>query len=180
MNLDSLYDIQHVLDQRILDEHGLTSAGTLPHKLLALQVELCELANETRCFKYWSQKPSAPQEKVLEEYVDALHFVLGLGLDLGFREVPIPARSSNQDRATIADGTPATPSATAQEALTAQFQTLLADCAVLAAERTPEAFAALFADLLQLGAMLGFSDPQIESAYLEKNKVNHLRQNQGY
>ncbi|PWK13737.1 dUTP diphosphatase [Tumebacillus permanentifrigoris] len=168
MNFDSLYDIQQHLDQRILDEHRLSQAEILPHKLLALQVELCELANETRCFKYWSQKAPAPQATILEEYVDALHFVLGLGLDLGYRNVPI---SSN---------TAEIPAHVSQEELTAQFQTLLSDCALLAAERTPEAFAMLFANLMVLGSMLGFSEVQIKTAYFEKNKINHLRQNEGY
>lgn len=51
---------------------------------LALQVEISELANATRCFKHWSCKPSEKKEVLLEEYADILHFFLSLGNQLGF------------------------------------------------------------------------------------------------
>lgn len=51
--------------------------------MLALLVEIGELANETRCFKYWSNKPASEREVILEEYVDGLHFILSIGIDLG-------------------------------------------------------------------------------------------------
>ncbi|KEO84547.1 dUTP diphosphatase [Tumebacillus flagellatus] len=173
MNFKRLYEIQQVLDQRILEEHGLTREETFPKKLLALQVELCELANETRCFKYWSRKGSAPQPKVLEEYVDALHFVLGLGLDLGYRDVAIP-----QTQRFAANGD-ADVNADRNTALTAQFQTLLTHCVALATP-SPDTYAMLFSELLALGGRLGFTPDDIEAAYLAKNKKNHLRQTEGY
>ena len=43
---------------------------------LELLVELGELANETRCFKYWSIKQTGEKEKVLEEYIDCLFMAL--------------------------------------------------------------------------------------------------------
>jgi dimeric dUTPase (all-alpha-NTP-PPase superfamily) len=167
MNFDSLYDTQLMLDQRIQVEHGLSVEEIYPKKLLALQVELCELANETRCFKYWSKKGSAPKTQVLEEFVDALHFVLGLGLDLGYRDVPIPASVSSVSEPV------------SERELTMQFQTLLTHCVALCAP-SRGAYATLFSELLALGRMLGFSEREIQDAYLEKNKINHLRQNEGY
>ncbi len=59
-------------------------------KMLALLVEIGELANETRCFKYWSNKPASEREVILEEYVDGLHFILSIGIDLGIdKKLPI-------------------------------------------------------------------------------------------
>ena len=52
MDLQKLFSIQKNLDDRILKLHNLQATPLLPKKLLALQVELGELANETRCFKY--------------------------------------------------------------------------------------------------------------------------------
>ncbi|MEX2104164.1 MAG: dUTP diphosphatase, partial [Bacilli bacterium] len=49
MNLQFLFHIQKNLDDRIIEEHGLIREHLLSHKLLALLVELGELANETRC-----------------------------------------------------------------------------------------------------------------------------------
>ena len=57
---------------------------------LELLVELGELANETRCFKYWSTKQESDKEKVLEEYIDCLFMTLyfcnitGISLDEEF------------------------------------------------------------------------------------------------
>src|SRR5690606_25251306 len=97
----------------------------LAKKILALQVELGELANEWRGFKFWSkdQEPRTKVKKVcetcggeryilisesfgfdkcsdcdgkgdfgetnplLEEYVDCLHFILSIGLELGMDEI---------------------------------------------------------------------------------------------
>src|SRR5690242_2519258 len=97
MHLKPLYDIQQTLDERIRTQHGLHDADLLPKKLLALQVELGEHANETRCIKYWSTKPASERIVILEEYVDALHFVLSIGLDLGYADIDVRAEESGTD-----------------------------------------------------------------------------------
>ncbi len=38
----------------------------------------------------------------------------------------------------------------------------------------------LFEDFLDLGINLGFSEKDVEKAYLKKNNINHDRQNNGY
>ncbi|HEU4965224.1 MAG TPA: dUTP diphosphatase [Bacilli bacterium] len=166
MNWQRLFDIQKQLDDHIVAEHGLNRSELTRHKLLALHVELGELANETRCFKYWSRKPAAPRATILEEYVDALHFVLSLGLDWAYTDL---------------DFTPEAPGAD----LTEQFQRVIERTVACQGTRTEEkpeasAYRALFSALLTLGGQLGFSEREIESAYLAKNEVNHQRQEQGY
>src|SRR5690625_3584703 len=116
MNLEKLFEIQAELDKRIVEKHGLQNEDLLDKKILALQVELGELANEWRGFKFWSedQEPnicdlpkgtctcrdcemyycdkvheSTVEAKnlyvnpLLEEYVDCLHFILSIGLEIG-------------------------------------------------------------------------------------------------
>ena len=56
MNISELYEMQRELDNRICKEHRLEGMNLVPSKILALQVELGELANETRCFKFWSSR----------------------------------------------------------------------------------------------------------------------------
>lgn len=60
MNLQPLFETQKKLDERIVKEKGLEGVALLDKKILALQVELGELANEWRGFKFWSenQKPN--------------------------------------------------------------------------------------------------------------------------
>src|SRR5690554_4670233 len=55
MNLTKLFELQRKLDEHIIKEKGLEGEDLLPKKILALQVELGELANEWRGFKFWSE-----------------------------------------------------------------------------------------------------------------------------
>ena len=85
MNIEKLMTMQAGLDQHIELKHGLQSENLVERKILALLVELGELANETRCFKFWSLKGPADQETILMEYVDGIHFILSLANDHGFK-----------------------------------------------------------------------------------------------
>lgn len=90
MNLEKLFLTQRELDEKIEEQHPRVE-GEIRHseKVLALLVELGELANETRCFKFWSHKPSSEKPVILEEYVDGIHFLLSLGLEMGIKEFDI-------------------------------------------------------------------------------------------
>ncbi|WP_121605329.1 dUTP diphosphatase [Virgibacillus sp. Bac332] len=199
MNLDKLFPIQKELDTRIEREKGLEGQNLLDKKILALQVELGELANEWRGFKFWSnkQKPQLAYNKgcdeciggisklspllgpyrkceycrvdpLLEEYVDCLHFILSIGLEIKLTmEDHVKWR-----RATVVE----------------QFNDLFGYTSDLfkssdedwTADEQFNAYEELFAGFLGLGDMLGFTAEQIEQAYLDKNKVNHERQANGY
>jgi dimeric dUTPase (all-alpha-NTP-PPase superfamily) len=163
MNVSHLFAIQQALDERILVEHGLEGSDLFVKKIIALHVELGELANETRSFKYWSKKGPSPRETILEEYVDVLHFTLSLGIDLGCTDL-------SAER----------PAASARRDLTEQFACLLTAIAALAANRAAADYRTLFAELLALGGLLGFTAEEIERAYLQKNEKNHQRQTEGY
>ena len=80
--LIDLYKKQRELDLEIAKNHDVTYESTRNKRTLSLLVELGEFANATRCFKYWSNKPSESLERVLDEYVDGLHFFLSLGVDI--------------------------------------------------------------------------------------------------
>ncbi|MED4269978.1 dUTP diphosphatase [Geobacillus stearothermophilus] len=161
MDWPLLYDMQRMLDERIETEHGLVHEKLFNRKMLAFLVELGELANETRCFKFWSVKPPAPAERVLEEYVDGLHFLLSLGLECGLfyesRELPAVERP-----------------------LVEQFLAVFRAAERFGATRGREEYERLFDDYLRLGAALGFSPNEITAAYRRKNEVNHKRQNERY
>jgi dimeric dUTPase (all-alpha-NTP-PPase superfamily) len=92
MEIKELLEKQKALDELIVYNYNhilnfdccLKQDDFLTERLLALQVEVSELANATRCFKYWSQKESEPRERLLDEYADCLHFLLSVGHTLGF------------------------------------------------------------------------------------------------
>ncbi len=102
MTMKEWFEMQRKLDQYIEKEHGLQDRSLFEEKTLALFVEIGELANETRCFKFWSKKPASDSKVILEEYVDGIHFILSLGLELGFDEntFSIVSYEGNEDLVT--------------------------------------------------------------------------------
>lgn len=213
MNLQKLFDLQRQLDERIEKEHPRQPGeDRLAKKNLALLVELGELANEWRGFKFWSndQEPriqvkipcrncgghgegyfaghkwTGKKEKcifcngtgimgvknpLLEEYVDCLHFLLSIGIDIGYQPTqPKPESLPN---------------------IISQFHELfylLADlefCTNLAEVKNKQfilegRYIEVFEHFLGLGEMLGFTWEEIEESYFKKNRENHERQNNGY
>lgn len=157
-----LFRLQRDLDERITKGHDLNGDYS-EERLLALIVEVGELANETRCFKYWSVKPPAPREAILEEYVDGIHFILSIGLALGLEQIDEPLTAADEETGIVE-----------------QLLQVFDDVVHFRKENTETAYRALFSSYLTLGSMLGFSEKDIELAYLEKNKVNHKRQDEGY
>ncbi|PPA86028.1 dUTPase [Brevibacillus laterosporus] len=69
MSLETLFEKQKQLDDYIIKKKGL---DTLPkqellnNSVLALQVEICELANEWRGFKHWSEDREPRNESLVE------------------------------------------------------------------------------------------------------------------
>jgi len=214
MNLTKLFDMQRVLDQRIMDKHPeLKGQDNLEWKVLALQVELGECANEHRGFKKWSndQEPrteaeikcslcdgtgdlnyqmvqedaegngdheyidcedcdcsgvSGVRNPLLEEYVDCLHFVLTIGIELGFTDIEIWSIQEESNTSQFLK---------CFEASNSLYLVYRVDGQV-----TKEIYENLFGTFVELGEILGFTWEQIEQAYFEKNEINHKRQEQGY
>jgi dimeric dUTPase (all-alpha-NTP-PPase superfamily) len=165
MDMKRLFAMQYDLNKRIVSEHDLEKEGLFEKRRLAFLVELGELANETRCFKYWSKRSPSSKDIILEEYVDGLHFVMSIGLDLGFADIDLTEEVELQGKVDKID-------------LTALFLSLYRWGSN--AEFSKEDFHSFFEEFLSLGVKLGFRYSEMESAYLQKNQVNHERQNSGY
>jgi dimeric dUTPase (all-alpha-NTP-PPase superfamily) len=161
MNWEKLFRMQDELDQRIRKEHQLESAYLVDEKILALLVEIGELANETRCFKYWSNKGASPQDVILEEYVDGLHFIISIGIELGF------SYEKKWDK-------------TEPKSLTEQFIKVYNQISDFAKDCSRDQYELLVDHFLSLGYALGFTGEDIEKAYENKNEINHVRQEEGY
>ena len=78
--LEELLEMQSVLDEAILKEHGNVYDEKIAEQMkIALFVELGELMNEMPTkFKHWKRTAKDNREAALVEYVDALHFALSL------------------------------------------------------------------------------------------------------
>ncbi|RDW17621.1 hypothetical protein CWR48_13985 [Oceanobacillus arenosus] len=189
MSLNKLFETQAGLDNHIVKEKGLEGQDLLPQKILALQVELGECANEWRGFKFWKVNPE-PRTKalrfptmseedkeyynpLLEEYVDCLHFILSIGLDLELEDRHNSLIYEIEEE---------------PENLTLMFAEVMSHTCDLFwscyhdddYEAQEYSYKATFSNFLKLGELLGFTEEQIEQAYLDKNKINHERQLNGY
>lgn len=163
MNLAKLFELQRELDTRIERLHKLDSNELFSKKLLALLVELGELANETRCFKFWSLKAPSDKEIILDEFADGLHFILSLGILL-------KAENQIDLKAEI----------TQIVEPTTQFLKVYQLISELNSDRSVEKMNEVFVAYMELGQLLGFSKEDIENSYFKKNEVNHKRQDSGY
>lgn len=161
MNWQQLFSMQRDLDQYINRNHQLEHKQLFEEKFLALLVELGELANETRCFKFWSNKASSERNIVLEEYVDNIHFLLSIGIEKNFSFTSIHMEHPSEDK-------------------TKQFNKVFHTCLKFYENQTEENYIAMAQTYLQLASLLGFSETDIFNAYLEKNEVNYERQKSGY
>nr|WP_150959334.1 dUTP diphosphatase [Aneurinibacillus sp. XH2] len=184
MNISELYEMQKKLDDRIIEKHGLQGKDLLPKLILALQVELGELANEWRGFKFWSedQEPrtyglklgKTPKENryinpLLEEYVDCLHFLLSIGNNL----------SLAQDIQIDSDYTTENPITDMNRLfyLIAELSRELVEIKAISVQVYEEMFN-LFVGVGE--KHLGFTWDEVEKAYMNKNAINHVRQATGY
>jgi dimeric dUTPase (all-alpha-NTP-PPase superfamily) len=163
MNTITLFKMQKALDSHIESQHQLENDDLFDRKVLALLVEIGELANETRCFKFWSVKPSSEKDVILEEFVDGVHFILSLGIECGFDDV----ESIMQGTSTETD-------------TTGQFLAIYDSAQKFRSSRSRESYTKLFQGYMKLAQLLGLNEEQIEQAYIAKNEVNYDRQRKGY
>ena len=75
-DLKEIYQESKRLDSLFEEQNDLFSDEIIEKNILELLVKFGELANETRCFKYWSTKPMSDKEVILEEYIDCLFMIL--------------------------------------------------------------------------------------------------------
>ena len=159
-SIDRLMKVQRELDERIIERRGLQGKDLLPMRVLALQVETAELAQEVSdAWKFWKSPKPRDQKKVLEELVDCLHFLLSIGLAIGVDPYEAPFKIYRRMD------------------LISQFDAMF-DMARIC--YIPEQWHWTICVYLGLCDMLGFDWDEIEAAYIAKNDLNLTRQEQGY
>lgn len=162
--LTIMYEHQKALDDRIIKKHQLEGKNLIENKLLALLVEIGELANTTRCFKHWSLKAAAPKEETLEEFVDGIHFFISLAIEYAITPGQLVV---NEDYT--------------ENELTASFIKLYEYITNIGLIDLESELVAAFSLFIGIGEKhLGFTWDEIVQAYFEKNEVNHQRQDNGY
>ncbi|SFA51006.1 Dimeric dUTPase, all-alpha-NTP-PPase (MazG) superfamily [Parageobacillus thermantarcticus] len=189
MNLSKLFELQRKLDEHIEREHPRQEdEDRLAKKILALQVELGELANEWRGFKFWSSDqaprigiPSVHYDEnlghdvveyvgpnpFLEEYVDCLHFILSIAIELGYTVDDLYVWDDELVGKT--------------EDIFLELMYWVVLIKSKDERKRKDAFRTVCYIFFNMAEQrLGFTWEQIEEAYIWKNAVNHQRQESGY
>lgn len=175
MDLNKLYKKQAELDKHILEKHNIkmSKEELLDNTVLALLVEVSELANTTRCFKHWSTKGMMDKENILDEYADCLHFYFSIGNQMG-----IKYSGKRLDYGMIFNNI--------EQAITFQLLILYANLGALANECSvngvvlDDVYEDIGDGLIKIAELLDFTDDEVEQAYLKKHEENYKRQREGY
>ncbi|MFD1030427.1 dUTP diphosphatase [Metaplanococcus flavidus] len=161
MNLEKLFTMQEELD-RYIQTNNEVNGDLFDKKGLALIVELAELANETRTFKFWSSKGPSDREVILEEYVDSIHFLLSLGIDRDLnmlKDWPKPLNDND---------------------LTTLFLKTNSSILKFMEQHSMSAYQTVWSCYGAIAEILGFTYDDVMEAYLAKNQKNYDRQKDGY
>ena len=161
LNLNHLRYLQNELDERIMANHHVTRDQTRNKRILALMVEIGELANETRTFKFWSYKQASENDVLLEELSDCLHFTLSLGFDLHDQTMELEFVPRLED-------------------LSLQLIDWMAECARLKSDFSLIQYDKVASYLGSIALELGFKADDLAATYLKKNEINHIRQDNQY
>ena len=173
MNWTLLFQNQAKLDNHIEEKHPREEGeDRLQKKVVAFQVELGEMANEWRGFKFWSENQSPkPMSKVLnksyhpmlEEFIDVVHFTASIGLELGIDSYKLePYEKGSSDEIKLVQDLFFTSSFIGYRHDQFNMYNVLINC------------------VDHLGTELGFTDEEIMDAYENKNATNFKRQESGY
>ncbi len=154
-----IYEENKKLDELFFQKYGNDSEIRRKNKL-ELLVELGELANETKCFKYWSlKKPN--RDLVLEEYVDTLQMVFYMFNDLN---IPLDSEFPCEKEFDLID----------------EFMYLFSLASKLSLDYNEENVKEIFVNLIKLGSLLEFSDEEIILWFNKKIEINKERMETGY
>lgn len=160
-DLKEIYQESKRLDSLFGEQNDLFSDEIIEKNILELLVEFGELANETRCFKYWSIKPMSDKEVILEEYIDCLFMILCF---------------CNMTNVSMDE---AFPTAT-QENIVGTFLTLYKDGLNLKKNLPKETVKQLLVNILYLADLLNFQYEDIKKGVSKKSLIIKKRFKENY
>ncbi len=158
---------QEAIEQKKLDEYIKSNNGDLSEqmywedRIIALQVEVAELINEIRFFKFWSKKPQSEKEVILEEFADCLHFALSLGNSLEI------------DDFIFAMGDMKRPIRLIYFDINQKLLDLIRD-------KNVRLLKSIMFNLFEIAWFMGYSEEDVKTAYTQKRIKNYDRQNTNY
>lgn len=162
INLKEIFDLQKSLDKNIQSNHKVTYSQVYEKIKLALIVELAELANEIRSFKFWSLKSPSSKNIILEEYIDGIHFITSICIYKKIKpEFNFKILKETNDK----------------DLITKYLLNLFNEINHFDSNAKIKKW---YESYLSFATMLGFSLEDIKNGYLKKNQINFQRQKDKY
>lgn len=163
MNLTKIFGMQLLLDKAIMNAHdngGAKIENIKEKRIVALLVELGEFANEYAAFKYWKKNKVIEEAKMIEEFVDGIHFLSTMAIELN-ADSQIQPVIINDDKSI-------------------QLLETFKEITKLSDNYSKKQLEKCFALYLGMAEQLGITDHQIETFYIDKNKTNFERIKNNY
>ena len=159
---NKLYARNKLLDKFFMNKYKNEEDKYYEKNCLELIVELCEFANESKCFKYWSVK-KANKELLLEEYADSLLMVLYMFNTYNIDSVEVREFPMSLD-------------------ILGLFNELIRMCTLLMGKCHVDGdlLKNIFSYLYNIGKMLDLNDDEILDACYKKIEKNEERLNSNY
>lgn len=152
----SIYELNKQLDAAFDKLYNINDPEIRLKNILELLVELGELANETRVFKYWSSKERSSDEIVLDEFSDCLIMVLSFAEIL---EIEIDKVKKTKIKRNVIE----------------QFIYLYEKSSKLTKNFEKPYVSSLLSETINLGYLLGYDDQMIIDACYKKITRNFKR-----
>ena len=161
-NYNEYYQRNKQLDKMYIEKYAKVDGKYYEKNCLELVVELCELANESKCFKYWSiKKPD--RDLLLEEYADCLSMLLCIFNYYNIEEVSIVDMNLSND-------------------IIESFNVIIRMCTLLMDKDNvnDRLLKEIFTNLMHIGKLFELSDREILDACYMKLGKNIERLNSDY
>lgn len=161
----SLIDLKRMQDEYELAVYKKYGIDTYPasETKLALLVELGELANEVKSFKYWKNPDNCTidNDKLREEFADCLHFALSV------EDITDIAAMSVSDEKFVSIIDDPESDVTINDLFNTTFFNVTTNNQILLS-------------VIYLGMSLGLTMNDIVKEYVKKNKINYERLESNY
>lgn len=161
INIDKILQLQKQLDNNIHTKHNINPKEVFEKRRLALIVEVCEMINVNRCFKFWSLKKDYDKQVLGDEFVDCLHFILSISLHFNLDQTEYEIKDVVYD----------------DNELTLKVLYLISLAGKIESKDDCKKF---IIQLFELAFTFGFTAQDIIDFYIKKNQVNFKRQQDNY
>lgn len=155
MNIENLFEIQRTIDNNIIFDPSLSKYKVVARQNLELHIKMSDLANETKCYKYWiGDDPILNNDAIFDKYIICLQDILSLGLNNGYYDINDIEIELEESEYCLSD----------------QFLNLYVDINDQVISPSKDHFLTLLEDFLNLSITLGFSIEKIIEHY--KSLIN--------